>query len=150
MPNLRTKIRAIDEVTKMSGGLKKHFAGQTLVLQGAKATADSIIATLQGYATAVKAADAARAQWTSQLAKVRVQKPRVRALLADLHALIYLTFGHNGPPLSDFGMSSRPTRKRSVASKIAAAEKSKATREVRGTMGKKQKAKVRGVAKSTP
>jgi hypothetical protein len=51
--------------------------------------------------------------------------------------------------LSDFGLTGRKTPVVSPETRVAAANKAKATREARHTMGKKQKAAIKGTVAPT-
>ena len=98
--------------------------------------------------------DASRAQLAQQVAAGRTAQSKGRALRKSLRTYVLGTYGtHAVAMLQDFGMSPPKTPGPvTVKVKAEAVTKSKATREARDTMGKKQKLSVKGApaASTTP
>ncbi len=99
---------------------------------------------LEAYLAAIKAVAAAHGLSIAAISQLRKQKPRVTGLMVGLNGRVRISFGSAGATLIDFGMKPRRPAKKTAATKRAAAAKGMETRKARHTMGKKQKAKVRG------
>jgi hypothetical protein len=128
----------------LRGGLAKHFAGKTLMLNNVEISVDAISAQLDGYAESITANETSRAAWQARVQHTRAVAPDGDALIAAVEALVRVTFGSASDRLGDFGLAPRPPYKRSVAVKAEAIERSAATRVARHTTGPKQKAKIHG------
>jgi hypothetical protein len=59
-------------------------------------------------------------------------------------------FGNQADVLADFGLALPKARATKLETKVQAVVKGKATRQARHTMGKKQKASVKGTPNGTP
>jgi len=98
----------------------------------------------------IEATDTATQAHTAWIEKVQVERNSHSALAPLLRALRSLVFGQFGEAkdaasiLGDFGFTPRKVAQRPAAEKAKAADKSRATRKARNTMGKVQKKKVHG------
>ena len=129
-------------------GLLKHVDGtEPLLLGGKKYKREELIAFCQAQLEAIAQVEAAEARVTVLRAKrdalAQGHKPVIRALEHHLRA----TLGADNLTLAEFGF--RPAKKRKKPSgqeMLKAAEKGRATREARGTVGKKERLKIKGKA----
>jgi hypothetical protein len=128
-----------------AAGTTKHFTG-SVTLGGVSYTPANVAAVFLAANTAIDTADAAHKQWLDDVAAMKAAKAKANALLKLLHGLVVSQYGaEDQSVLGDFGMTaSKPTNAKSSATKAAAAQKAKATRQVRHTMGKNQRKTVKG------
>ena len=123
--------------TKLPSG----FTGP-LVINGQSTTVKQILATLTAFSALVKAEADAKTQFHQTAQQVIAQRPQIRELLAGLGDWLRLQFGKGNPVLASFGVSSGKRKAATVATKSGAIEQTKATRQARHTLGKKQKLRI--------
>src|SRR5262249_11740576 len=93
------------------------------------------------------AAVSTRATWRATVQSDRDERTKSRAFVSGLRQALHVAFGASIDTLADFGLKPRKTpAQRTPAEKAAAAAKAKATRAARHTMGRKQKAQIKGAA----
>jgi hypothetical protein len=152
MPANTTNIDKANKTTEaalaeqLAAGTQKHLSTMTTIMVGGSTTtpaqAEAQLNALSALRTAV---DAARTTLEAKIAAETAQLPALRAFLVAYVAFVRGTFGNSPDILADFGL---PPKKAAtpltVEQKAAAAAKRKATREARGTTGKKAKLAVTG------
>jgi hypothetical protein len=146
----RTTLR--DRCRMANAGIDKHLANEPAIALGSAPQSPADIKKhLQASIDAADATQNARAQWVDASgAEVALRDDNV-ALLAALRSYVLLKFGKaDTATLADFGFSVRKRTPSTVETKAAAAEKSRATRTARHTMGPRQKEKVKGTVAPTP
>ncbi|HEX3344648.1 MAG TPA: hypothetical protein VHS09_08740, partial [Polyangiaceae bacterium] len=84
------------------------------------------------------------AERRSAVARERVLKQRNKPILVALENLVRGLFGTDVTVLGAFALSAPKKQKKSAEVKVEAAKKARATRQVRRTMGKKQKKSAKG------
>jgi hypothetical protein len=139
-----------DTITKANNrliaGLRKHYAGKSLVINGKTWTGAQLIQVLTAEDDQITAKNAAHAAW---LRAVQLLRPTIKAnhqLRLALYNMLEITHGPRATVLTDFGLELRAPRKtQSGQTKLLAVEKRRATRAARNTMGPKQRKKVKGV-----
>jgi hypothetical protein len=140
-----------DRLRTLIAGVQKHFPSGSLVLAGQSIPTAQLVLRIQQDIDTTDAATQAHAAW---IEKVQVERNSHQALAPFLRALRATAFAQFGEAkdaasiLGDFGLSPRKVGKRPVATKASAADKSRATRKARHTMGKVQKKKVTGGAEA--
>jgi hypothetical protein len=143
-PNKPTAL-SLDQ--KHIGGVDKYFSSnRSILLAGTDITPAALKAVFQDDIDATNALDAAEAQAKQRRATQRAARKKASATRRDLKAYI---LGNYGPTavqmLDDFGFTApKPRGVRKVATKAQAVAQAEATRKARHTMGKKQRAKVKG------
>jgi hypothetical protein len=137
-------------VQQLLAGLDKHYAGQTLTINGAPVAVTDIGNLFQGYLTALATADGGKTAWQAQLQTARAQEAAVEAMVVAVHDVVRGNLGASNPALADFGMKPRTPSKRTSAEKAQTAEKSLATRVARHTTGPKQKKVIHGSVPASP
>jgi hypothetical protein len=147
----RTTLR--DRCRLAAAGIDKYLATEpTLPIDGAAITPADLKKSLQKQIDAADSTQAARAAWLSASAAEAALHDATVSTLSFLRSFVALKFGSkNEATLADFGFTPRTRKVPSAETKAAAAEKAAATRAARHTMGKRQKAKIKGtVAPSAP
>src|ERR1700733_14369185 len=145
-----SKGKMIALVQKLLAGLDKHYAGQSLVINGTSVPVAEIGTKLQGYLTQVSTADATKTLWQQQPQSARETEPEIDATVVSIHGIIRGNLGAANPALADFGMKPRTPPKRTSEEKAATAQKSLATRVARHTTGSKQKKAIHGTVPVSP
>ncbi len=133
--------RALDLV---AGTLKRTPNGSFTV--GSESfTAANLVQLFQGLADAIAKVDAAKAAWQDALTSLNDEHAKVDPVLRGYQSLLLATYGNAPATLADYGLAPRkgPTPP-SADVKAAAVAKRAATRTARHTMGKKQKAEIKG------
>ena len=135
-------------VQALIAGTKQHFPTSTFTLGNTAYTTASLVGLLQSLADAIAAADAAHASTKDAVAKLRAARATVGPVLLTYRRQLLTMFTTAAEKLADFGLQPAKARRPLTSEqKAAAAVKSKATREARGTVGKKKKAAIKGEVK---
>ena len=145
--NVLNKTTALALNKKIAEGVDKHFSKvKSLTVGGTTYTPKDLLAVLNAENDASSAVDSTRTQLVDQVATHRTAKVKAAAVRSALKVYILGTYGKKAVQmLGDFGMSApKATGKRTVETKVQAVAQAKATREARHTMGKKQKASIKG------
>jgi hypothetical protein len=131
-------------------GLNKHAATITsVVIAGASVTTKDIIGTLQARIATAKAAQSTRATWLAAVQADRDDHDKTKTFVSGLKQALLVAFAGQIDTLADFGLTGRKPRVLTPEEKVAVAAKAKATREARHTMGKNQKAAIKGTVAPT-
>ncbi|HEY4012235.1 MAG TPA: hypothetical protein VGM06_02770 [Polyangiaceae bacterium] len=132
-------------------GVQKHFSSTpTLSLDGTSMTPNDVIATFQAAIDAADAATAAEKTFHDAVAAKRAAFVKSNVHLRALKTLVQNQLGSSHETLGDFGFSNPIRQVPDEDTKAAAVAKRAATRAARHTMGKRQKAPIKGVATTTP
>jgi|SRR5580692_374767 hypothetical protein len=148
--NIRSKGNITILVQLLLAGLTKHYAGQSLMINGVSVAVTDIGTLFQGYLAEIATADAGKTAWQAQLATARAKEPAVEAMVVAVHDVVRGNLGATNPALADFGMKPRAPSKRTSAEKAATAQKALATRAARHTTGPKAKQAIHGTAPLAP
>jgi hypothetical protein len=137
-----------DRLRKIRAGLQLHEQGATVItIGGVGHTVTDLLAKIQDDITATDATDKARAEWLQSVQSERDSHQQVDPLLRGIKQFVMLQYGDSqaaSATLADFGYTPRKVPVRSPTTSVAAANKSRATRKARNTMGAKQKKAVKG------
>jgi len=120
-------------------GIKKHYAGQTVMLDGKSYTADALALLFQSCVDAETQAVQATVVKTTAVKKARDTAAQVRSVAKAFKNAVLAAYGADPTALADFALEPPKEPVKTPAVKEAAAVKAKATREALGTMGPKQK-----------
>jgi hypothetical protein len=149
----RNKPTRKDLLRLIISGVQKHYPGGQLVLASQTFNLPSdLVKFIQADIDASDAADKVRADW---LAAVQVQTDahqKVGPVLRAFKRQVLAQFGDTqdaSSTLADFGYAPPKVAAKSAETKATAAEKGRATRAARHTMGKKQKQPVKGTVPTT-
>jgi len=126
-------------------GIDKHLQNvSSLPLVGSTYTMAALKQLIQSRIDAVNKVVNAKAQWHDATATYKALNTHVTEVVRGLRQYVISAFGASNPVLADFGFT--PPKKQALTpeQKVARALKAAATRKARGTMGKKQKAGIKG------
>jgi hypothetical protein len=131
----------------MITGLRKHsdyledaFASTTFN------SIESVTTRIQQHLDAMSAVKENEIRWRVALdAEAKLEK-ETAALVRRVASLLMSVYGDRSPKLRDFGIEPRKKPKIGVETMRLAVEKRRETRRLRGTMGKKQRKKIKGQA----
>lgn len=128
----------------MVAGIKKHITGN-VTIGGVAYTPVTLTAVFADAITAIDTADAQHKQWLDDVAAMKTAKAKADGVYGLLRNFLIGQFGTNDKSvLGDFGIAAPKSRtKKNAATKAAAAVRAKATRDLRHTMGPKQKQTVK-------
>ncbi len=126
----------------------KHMKGRTIVLEGEDMKQAKLKQKFQDDLDAAAATAAAKAQYQAAVIAERETAAETRRVKTALIAYLIATYDPTSEVLVDFGCKPRKAPKTKPAVKAEAIKLSRATREARHTMGKRQRAKI--VVKDLP
>jgi hypothetical protein len=149
MATSNNKKTALDSDKQMIAGVQKHLMSQSFIVGDKSCTAQDVIAAFQGRVTTGEAAVSGKAEWLATLKTDRDRRTETNVFVRAFRAIVQGMF-HDPATLADFGLSPRKSTKKTVDTKATAIAKNKATRTARHTLGKKQKAKVKGSPAPAP
>jgi hypothetical protein len=145
----KKKRTRLTEEKNLITGLEKHLGPQgSLLVNGAKRTMREIVGTLRGRIAATTKVAVARDAVQRAVAEERTVLAATDAFVAHLRRAILVAFGSGSKALADCGIA--PPKKRralKTVEKVQAAAKGKATRKLRGTMGRRQREKIKADGK---
>jgi hypothetical protein len=129
------------------GITKNHKASEKLVANRKEVTMGEIAAALDERIKLGEAAALAREEARKATATHRAMVESTNVLVASVRTQIVARLGADDPGLLDYGIAPRKSRiALTVEEKAFKVARAMATREARGTKGKRELAKVRGAA----
>jgi hypothetical protein len=150
----KSKASRQDRIRKVTSGAAKHFPPTTtFTLAATTVTLPQLTQTCQKDIDASDAADQAKAEWLTSVQAQRDANAETDPILRAFKAYVISYFGDTqnaANTLADFGYTPRKPRSKDVAAKALAADKARATRKARGTMGPKQKKDIKGTVATPP
>jgi hypothetical protein len=140
------KASLITALQLLLAGTKSNVSPDTpLTINGEKVTGADASAVFQKLLDVIQAVTTARATWQAAVAAERALRTQEAAFVAAYKATILTLFGNRPDILAQFGIKARkPTAKLTAAQLLQRAANAQATRALRGTLGSKQKAKIKG------
>src|SRR5262249_12798298 len=135
---------------QLADGLTQNAAAVgTILIDGKQYTAAMIIPVLLGRVAAAKKAEVAHTAWRAAVKANQDERASTHAFVLQVRQALLVAFASQVEMLGKFGLT--PRKKRAVAPQksVVAAAKAKATREARGTAGKKQKLAIKGTPPAT-
>jgi hypothetical protein len=147
MSNVTSKNRiqrtAADQA--LMDGINKHPTTIPVIyVGGAAVPATTVVAALQARVDTGKTVVSTRATWRAAVGAERDELAKSASIVAACRQALLLAFAGQVDTLAEFGLTPRKPRVVTPGTQVVAAQKAKATREARHTMGTKQKAKVKG------
>jgi hypothetical protein len=129
-------------------GLEKRWSARAkLTVHGKDYSREELVRLFRSQIEALEAIRVARAALTFAVAREREIARQVESQIPKLRLTVHCKFGSSPDVLADFGWTQpKKPGPKTVAAKVAGAEKLRATRKARQTMGKKQRKKVRAPA----
>jgi hypothetical protein len=139
------QVRSIT-IASLVAGYQKHLAtGAGVVVQGATRSSADVVSSLQQLAAADHDVEAARGAFHVAVAAQRALLEKEAPLVSALKQYVQYLYGTNAEILADFGLAPHKTpRALNVAEKTQMVAQVQATREARGVIGTRKRAKIRG------
>ena len=132
-------------VQKMLSGVEKHTQDLvSLVIAGTTYSTADLQTTLQARLDALTSAQSKKAEWQAAINADYAERASTKVFLAGLRQALLVAFAGSVDKLADFGLVGRKSANITPQQRVAAAQKAKATRAARHTMGKKQKELIKG------
>jgi hypothetical protein len=126
-------------------GVQKDLQTMSSIPLGATTyTPTSLVALVQSRIDAANAVTTAKANWQSAAKTYEATDTQVTVVVRELRNLVIAAFGPTSPKLGDFGFAAPKKTPLTTEQQAVAIAKREATRKARGTLGKKQKAKITG------
>jgi hypothetical protein len=135
---------------KLIVGLQKHEQSlPSLVIGGTSYKTSDVISVVQTLVNSAQTVVSSRATWQASIVADDNAQAKNKTFMSGLRQSLLVAFGGSVDVLADFGMTPHKTRAaRTPEEKAEATAKAKATRAARHTMGKKQKAQIKGTVAS--
>jgi hypothetical protein len=130
---------------KIVGAIKSHLRA-SITLAGAKYAPVTLAKMFQEGIDVADASDRAAKTWHLAVAAEREKTEALAAVQTSLRNYVSATFGEASTEFADFGFVPRTVTPVDAATKANAVVLRAATRKARGTVGKKQKRKIKGTA----
>jgi hypothetical protein len=137
---------------KMIVGLQKHEQTLTsLVIGGTTYKTADIITVVQTLVNSAQTVVSSRATWQANVIADENARTKNKTFMSGLRQSLLVAFSSSVDVLADFGMTPRKTpAARTPEEKAEATAKALATRAARHTLGKKQKAQIKGTVAASP
>jgi hypothetical protein len=144
--NNQAKAVMITALQLLLAGTKSNVPPDTpLTISGDKVTGAQASAIFQKLIDASQAVETARATWQAAIVAERALISQQAAFLKAFKALILAMYGTKPDVLAQFGVKARkPLTKLTAAQLLQRSADAQATRALRGTLGSKQKAQIKG------
>jgi hypothetical protein len=141
---MKTSINnTIASLNNLVSGLEKNQPKGSFSIAGAKYTAPQLVTIMQSIVTALQAVPPAKGTYLKAVRSADTLQGQYRAVIRDLKQSLQLQASDDTEVLADYGLTPRKSGgPRSPEVKVAAAEKARATRKARNTMGPKQKLQI--------
>jgi hypothetical protein len=132
--------------SKFQAGTNKNFAAnKTLAFGGYSFTATALDAAFQRNIDAHDQSDADKLTAHASLVKAEQSEQTTAPIRAAYKAWLIAFYGPSSPTLADFGIApKKPRRALTTEQQTVKVQKLRATREARGTLGKREKAGIHG------
>ena len=131
-------------------GIKNNLQNvSSLPLASSTYTMAALEQLLQSRIDAANTVVNARAHWVDASATYETLNTNVTKVVRALRQYVINVYGPDSPVLADFGFTVAKRTPLTPEQLVVKAEKAAATRKARGTMGKKQKAKIKGTVVTT-
>jgi hypothetical protein len=138
--------QTIGSLNALIAGLRGDPPKMTYPLAGGRHTPADLVARLTAIVHAYEAIAPALAHYLMAVRSAHALKADSRALLRDLKYALQIRASDDHEALARYGLAPRRTPgPKTPEVKLASAEKARATRAARHTMGKRQRARIKGV-----
>jgi len=140
-----SKATVLAQLQALVAGLQKQLPNGSFTLVSTVFTTAALVTALQGLIAALTAVDTAQAGAKAALVAWEAEAAKMGPIVLALKRTLLSMYANAPDTLAVFGLKPRKVpAPRTAAEKAATAAKAKATREARGTTGKKQKLAVTG------
>ena len=138
---------SIADLGKLISGIKEHQPNGVFSVVGRTATAAEAVPTLQSIVDALNALIGAHSALKEAVVTADNLSKVNQAFVRDIRLNIQMLYAQSASTLGDFGLAPRKVAVLTPQQRVVAADKARATRAARHTMGSKQKA---GITGATP
>jgi hypothetical protein len=136
--DLSTRLQAL------IAGLQKHFPNGSFTVGNTPYTTAALVQLFTGLLQAIAAVNTAHAALNDAVVAMKATKANVFPIMVGLRGILVRMYRGATQTLADFGIELKARTPLTVEQKAAAKAKRDATRQARGTTGKKQKLAVKG------
>jgi len=144
MPRV-SKLTKRARATGIIAGIVKHFVEASHFLGGKEYSRRELVAEFQSHIAAIDEVDAKRAALAAAVEKERKLGRQTAALARYVKMMASSRFGLTPTICADFGWEvPKLPGPKTVKAKLEGAARARETRKARGTMGKRQRKKIRG------
>jgi hypothetical protein len=149
MSRINKAIRTHED-TLLREGILIHLSTGSLPLDGKDVTAPDIVPKLDERIAAEKTTAVKRAEYLAAVAAERAVVQATAVFVSMVRQALRLKFKSQGDVLAQLGLQPRKQpRKLDTAETTTMVARQQATRKARGTMGKRQRAKIKGQVEET-
>jgi hypothetical protein len=141
-------VALVQRDQSLLAGVQKDLANQSFTVQDKPCTTQDVVNVLQGRISKGQAVIAARAALAAAVKAFLEERTSTKGFVSAFRSIVHGMFT-NPATLADFGLEPRKSTKKTLETKVTAAEKTAATRTARGTKGPKEKAKIKGAVPAT-
>jgi hypothetical protein len=146
---LNSKLTLSATLQQLVAATQEYLNKRTLVLHGKAVPSASVVTAFQSQIAALQASDKAHDAWMQSVAERRAAyTATVAPLIAALKTYVIGAFGPTSEQARAFGFQPK-ARTSSPVAKVIGAEKLRATRKARNTLGKKQRLDITGALPTT-
>jgi hypothetical protein len=138
----RARVLARDKA--LIAGVEKHFGEGSVRIDGRTYTHAQLLKVLQRRVDATNAITAARAALATAILDEERERATTKAVVDGIRQLAFVMFGSAADGLADFGLSPRRRTHLTGEQLAARTAKAAATRKARGTLGPKQRLRIKG------
>ncbi len=130
---------------KLQQGIAMHFKGKTIAFGGSERKLADVTGLIQNNVDTWTKHEQAKLAAHDALVKANASEMAVAPTRRQLVAYIVAHFGASSPILADFGITPKKDRRAlNIDEKSMMVKRILATRSARGTMGKRERAKIHG------
>ena len=129
--------------------LRNGYAGRSFSFGGKVWKTNDLVGAFQAAIDALNAANADKIAWQAGVAKAKTAKQLAETLYAALKGYIGVADGKKSQAYKTFGFAPQPSGP-TPATKVAAADKTRATRKAFVTRGKRQKQAIKVALAAAP
>jgi hypothetical protein len=141
----RTKVENDAEALDIIHGLSTKLSHvDVITLGGVDYNRTDLIVLFRGVLEAERGTAVAKGKWMQAVANERKVRAKVAPIRNLLRSHLESTYGKGSAVAAAHGFRAKERKKPSVKTRVEAIAKRKATREARGTMGKRQRLKIKG------
>jgi hypothetical protein len=138
-----TKTSLLQIAQKLQQGTRKHLAkAKAITLGGKDYKPSEITAALQTIIDTSNDSDTKKAAYHEAVEAQNTAAAAAQPVVVGLTSYVHVAYGNSNEILADFGQTPRKKRKPTVKTKAGAQVKAAATREARGTKGRRQREEI--------
>jgi hypothetical protein len=140
-----TKVNRSERNIHAVAALRKHYADtKSMTLDGVAYSPAEVAKILQDSIDAIRITASAEARFHAAVTAEKAAHQQGDALYAALKAFVITQFKNQPAVLGEFAITLNERKRPDAPTRAAAVEKRRATRAARHTMGRRQKAKIKG------